>query len=64
MSRLQAINRDYFAAYKDLRQTFRKYRLQTKRNQKWLQEASYLLNCWQALAECNFKTASSINDNK
>jgi len=55
--RLQSINRDVFASYKDIKQIYKRFKGQSKRNQKGFVEATDLLNAWQALAECGPKTA-------
>ena len=60
-SRLRTINQDSFNAYRDAKQAYRKFKTQTRRNQRALIEASDMLNAWQALAECGPKTATHIN---
>lgn len=64
MTRLQSVNRDTFQCYKDMRTNFRKFKTQQRRNQKWLQECSDLLACWQAVAEVSNKTVSYTNELK
>jgi hypothetical protein len=64
ITRLRSINQDTFNSYRDIKQTFRKFKTQTRRNQRALVEAADMLSAWQALAECGPKTASHINSIK
>lgn len=62
--RLQTINRDSFAHFKEVKYTYRKFKMLQKSNKRGLAEVTDLLNAWQAFAEYGNKTATHINDMK
>ena len=62
--RLQTINRDSFAHLKEVKYTYRKFKMLQKSNKRGLAEVTDLLNAWQAFAEYGNKTATHINDMK